>query len=126
MPPADAVEAMAQASFEGLLEQVHGGGYTITEYLNSQHTSEEKLRQMLKAQASSELTRLMALDALVRDNRLEPREEDFVQAARTAGKAGIENPREALSGSLGRVYATQLARRARANEWLLERQGLGR
>lgn len=126
MPPADAVDAMAQASFDGLLEQVHGGGYTITEYLNSQHTSEENLQKMLKMQASSELTRLMALDALARDNKLEPSEEDFAQAARTAGKAGIENPREALSGSLGRVYATQLARRARANEWLLERQGLGR
>lgn len=126
MPPEDAVAEMANSSFEGLLEQVHGGGYTITEYLNSQHTDEQKLRGMLKAQASSELTRLMALDALARDNKLEPGEQDYAQAARTVGKAGIENPQEALEGSFGRVYARQLALRARANEWLLERQGLGR
>ena len=88
MPPADAVAEMANSSFEGLLEQVHGGGYTITEYLNSQHTDEEKLRKMLRAQAGSELTRLMALDALARENRLEPGEQDYAQAARTVGKAG--------------------------------------
>lgn len=126
LPPEDAVTEMANSSFEGLLEQVHGGGYTITEYLNSQRTDEPKLRAMLKRQAGAELTRLMALDALARDNRLEPGEEDYAQAARTVGKAGIENPRGALEGSFGRVYARQLALRARANEWLLERQGLGR
>ena len=81
---------------------------------------------MLRAQAGSELTRLMALEALARENRLEPGAQDYAQAARTVGKAGIEHPREALEGSFGRVYARQLALRARANEWLLERQGLGR
>lgn len=125
-PPADAVAEMARSSYEGLGEQVHGGGYTITEYLNSQNVDEPTLMKMLDRQASSELCRMMALDALARDNHLEPGEADYAQAARTAGKAGIERPREALESSFGRVYAAQLARRARANEWLLERQGLGR
>ena len=126
MPPEEAIEQMASSSYEGLLERVHGGGYTFTEYLNSQHIDEGKLRSMLRAQALSELTRLIALDALARDNRLEPSQDDYAQAARTMGKAGIENPQEALEASFGRVYARQLALRARANEWLLERQGLGR
>ena len=125
-PDHDAVAAMAQSSMEGLLEQVHGGGYTLSEYLTSRQTDDAGLRQMLEAQASSELSRLMALDAIARENALEPADDDFAQAARSLGQAGIESPREALSASLGRVYATQQARRARANEWLLERQGLGR
>lgn len=125
-PDHDAVAAMAQSSMEGLLEQVHGGGYTLSEYLTSRQTDEAGLRQMLGAQASSELSRLMALDAIARENALEPADDDFDQAARSLGQAGIESPREALSASLGRVFATQQARRACANEWLLERQGLGR
>ena len=105
---------------------MHGGGYTITEYLTSQKIDEPTLLKMLDRQAEAQLSRMMALDALARDNRLEPGEEDYAQAARTVGKAGIERPREALESGFGRVYARQLAVRARANEWLLERQGLGR
>lgn len=125
-PDPRAVSAMAASSMDGLLEQVHGGGYTLSEYLTSRQTDEAGLRKMLETQASSELSRLMALDAVARENGLEPGEADFAQAARQLGRAGIERPREALAASLGRVYATQQARRARANEWLLERQGLGR
>ena len=125
-PPQAAVAEMARLSYEGLNEQVHGGGYTITEYLTSQKIDEPTLLKMIDRQAASQLCRMMALDALARDNRLEPGEDDYEQAARTAGKAGIEHPREALVSSFGRVYARQLALRARANEWLLERQGLGR
>lgn len=125
-PPEAAVAEMARSSYEGLNEQVHGGGYTITEYLTSQKIDEPTLLKMLDRQAEAQLSRMMALDALARDNRLEPGEEDYAQAARTVGKAGIERPREALESSFGRVYARQLAVRARANEWLLERQGLGR
>lgn len=125
-PDPRAVSAMAASSMDGLLEQVHGGGYTLSEYLTSRQTDEAGLRAMLEAQATSELSRLVALDAVARENGLEPGEDDFAQAARLLGRAGIDSPREALVASLGRVYATQQARRARANEWLLERQGLGR